>query len=1091
MRKSTILLASLAGFSSLALAVVPEVIDLPANFDAWNLNFKLPLEKLSTPENATPAIAPAAKPSKMRVIRKEGTDAKEYFVAAQKYHQGYTFVYEGGDITTYNINVKVDGDKVTISNLFNLEAQSTEWSVGVDYDIIGTYDASAGTITVPTSSNFEQATIAGTIGTYYTEVLACGTVTEDGKMAPADELVFKVVGDFEAITTDTSFGIMNYTNDGSTVYGAQTLYRGFYATLPTNEPKLVAFNDSYTFTDSFVGQGASGSFSVVNVSDADVDFFVECESDDDTFSADPEVGVIAPRTVQEINVNFLPKEVGEFEGMVAVQYDGLNSDPEPIEVFYQAVAIPTPDYSGAVKSGDFTFTTNIEFPFEMTTLEDGTQVARSTVNGQYGTSMLTIEFEVPEDNIGIFAWKGESVNASAETGYWYQNAGGYFIDNADAAAATYQMNASDDISNALEFAPGKHSVRFQYEGLYYSGNERNGLYVYDLELTNNLADADAVVIETPEVNFGNFMIKDENGVDGQASIVIRSKGLNTLKVNNISSTSENFVATKPSSEAGLLETIEIPVMFRATEAGKYEAELTIETTAGTVTANLNALARQMADFSSVVTEGADCVTLFSTDDSFPFEVEDGVAYNANSGEADDAYSTSWFQIDYTIPEGKVGYISWDGTLYASCPDPETAYWIGDQATIGITHPMLSGTKSVYPNETDASQNVFALDQSWASYLTSIPGNHSIRFAYIKNGDGIISEKDRLEISNFRIVVEDFPELAVEADQTEISFDEPIYVGDNRYLTAVVNLKNTGSSPMTVESVTSDHPFYGVIPENPYPVQWNNTVQVGVWFYPSEEGEFEGTLTFKTTSGDVDVHCYGSTKEAEGIILIGDVENQGYEWSSYDADGDGDSWNLGYNLWGQNPQWVHEGNECFGSTSYSYYQGAIEPDNWLISPEVYIPEDGAILRWYAASHHHERYAEHYSVYVATPEEIADPANLNNLKPVFSETLEPESADEWVERVVDLSDYADQGVCVLIRHHDCNGQYVLKVDDIFIYEMDKWDDVTGVNNVEGTLEAVSTETFDINGMRTRGLVKGVNIIRTTYSDGSVKTSKFIVK
>lgn len=1085
MRKSTFLITGLIGFSSLALAVVPEVIDLPANFDAWNLNFKLPLEKLRVPENATPAIAPAAKPSKIRTIRKEGTDAKEYFVAAQKYHKSYQFVYEGGDITTYPIDIKVDGDKVTFSKLFNLEAQSTEWSVGVDYDIVGTYDAAAGTITIPTSTNFEQATIAGTIGGYYTEVLAAGTVTPDNKMAPVDELVFNVIGDFEAITTDTSFGIMNYTNDGSANYGAQAIYRGFYATLPSNEPKLIAFNDSYVFDDSFVNQGTSNTFSVVNVSDAEVDFFVECESDDDTFSADPEVGIIPARTVQEIAVNFLPKEVGEFEGLISLQYDGLNTTPDPIEVFYQATAIPTPDYSAIVKSGDFTFSTNIEFPFEITTLEDGTQVARSTTNGQVGTSKLNVEFEVPEDNIGIFAWKGESVN----TGHWFMNAGGYFTDNADEANAIYQ-NGTEDITGSLEFAPGKHSVRFQYEGLYYIGDEKNGLYVYDLELVYTPAESDAVAIETPEVNFGNFMIKDENGVEGQKSLVIRSKGLNDLSVTNVSSTSENFVATKPSSTVGLLETIEIPVMFRTNEPGEYEAEITIETTAGNVTANVKALVRKMADFSTVVTEGSECVTGFSTDDSFPFEVENGVAYNANSGEADDVPTTSWFQIDFTIPEGKVGYLYWDGIQYPSMPDPGMNY-MGDYSQITISHPMTSGTKSIYADETNASQEAYTSDEFWAPYLTSVPGNHSIRFAYAKNGDGIISEKDRVEISNFRIVVEDFEEFAVEADQTEVEF-EPIYVGDNRYLTAVVNLKNIGSSPFTVEDVTADHPFYGVIPENPFPVQWNSTVQVGVWFYPSEEGEFEGTITFKTTSGDVDVHCYGSTKEAEGILLIGDVENEGYDWSGYDADGDGDGWYLGYNLWGLHPEWVHEGKECFGSTSYSYYQGAIEPDNWLFSPVVYIPEDGAMLRWYAASHHHELYAEHYSVYIATPEEIKDPKNLANLEPIFSETLAPESADQWIEHIVDLSEYANQDICVLIRHHDCNGQYVLKIDDIFIYDMDKWDSMnSGVNNVEGALKAVSTETFDLNGIRTRGLVKGVNIIRTTYSDGTVKTSKFIVK
>lgn len=1084
MRKSTFFLAGVIGLSAWAIPTEPDVIELPATFDAWNLNFKLPLEKLPAPEASAAAPARAARPSHMRTIRKEDSAAKEYFVAAQKYHKSYVFSYEGGDITTYPIDIRVDGDKVIISRLFNLEAQSTEWSVGVDYDITGTYDATSNTITIPTSSNFDNATVAGTIGTYYTEVLVAGTVTEDGKLAPQDQLVFQVIGDFEAITTDTSFGIMNYTNDGGTTMGTQALYRGFYATLPSDEPKLIAFNDSYTLSDSFVNQGTSSQFSVVNVSDTEVDFAIECESDDDTFSADPEVGTIPAHEVQEINVNFLPKTTGDFEGMVSLEYDGLDAIPEPIIVFYVATAIPTPDYSAAVKSGDFTFTTNIEYPFEITSIADGTQVARSTTNGSFGTSKLNVEFEVPEGHLGVFSWKGQSVN----TGYWYQNAGGYFIDNADEPAQTFN-GLEDDITGTLEFASGSHSVRFQYEGLYYTGDEKNGLYVYDLELVCTPAEADAVVLETPEVNLGNFMIKDENGIEGQGVLVIRSKGLNPLKVTNVTSSSDNFTVSCPSSQAGLLETIEIPVILRANEAGQYETEIFIETTGGNMTAVVKALVRRMADFSSVVTLGSEYVTSFSTNESYPFEVENGVAYNANSGEADDMATDSWFQIDFTIPEGKAGYITWDGVLNGSCPDPENAYWVGDMAYFEMTHPMTSGTMNVYPNESDASSNRIDSNEFWKSYLVSIPGNHSFRFCYSKNGDGIISEKDRLEISNFRIRVEDFREHDVEADTDEVIFERPIYIGEDRYLTATVTLKNTGSAPLEVLDCTADHPFYGVVPNGQ--IQFNQTTQVGVWFYPSEEGEFEGTITFKTTGGDVDIHCYGSTKESEGILLIGDVENQGNGWSLYDADRDGDCWNLGYNLWGLNPEWVHEGDDCFGSASYSFYQGAIEPDNWLISPVVTIPDDGAVLRWYAASHHHERYAEHYSVYIASPEEIQDAANLSSLQSVFSETLEADSADEWVENVMDLSDYAGQDITVLFRHHDCNGQYVLKLDDIFIYDMQKWSNVSGVDTVESAAEAVSTEIYDINGLRVRGLVNGVNIVRTTYSDGSVKTSKIIVK
>ncbi len=1083
MRKSTLLLSALIGCSTWAIASEPSVIEIPANFDAWNLNFQFPLEKLPLPENKVPSRKQSLIPGRLNTFRKDATGVTEYFAVAQKFHRSYTFMYDGGDIITYPIDIKVDGDQVTISKLFNLEAQSTDWSKGVDYDVTGTYDASTGTITIPTPSNFNNATIAGLIGDYYTEVLVAGTVTEDGKLVPKDNLVLKVTGDFEAISTDDHFGIMNYTNDGSTIYGTQALYRGFYATLPSNEPKLIAFNESYIFGDSFPNQGTSGTFSVVNVSDVDVDFVTEVESDDDSFSVNPEAGSIAPRSVQDFTVSFLPKETGEYEGMLMIEYDGDKESTEPIYVLYGANAVPTPDYSEIIKNGAFNFMTNIEFPFEMVNLADGTRAARSTTNGQFGTSKLTVEFEVPEGNLGVFSWKGESVNEN----YWYQNAGGYFIDDADEAA--FSATGTTTIDGSLEFAPGKHSVRFQYDGLAYTGNVKNGLYVYDLELVSSPADALAVVIETPEVILNNLLITDESGVSAEGRIIIRNKGLENLGVSSIKSSDSHFVASAPNVLVGMLETIEIPVIFNTLEPGEYNSEITIDTTAGIVTANVKVIVRKMADFTSVVTEGSECVTGFSTDASYPFEVENGVAYNVNSGEADEVATNSWFQIDFTIPDGKMGYIHWDGVSNGNIPDP-TNTWGGDYTYIEIHHPLVTGGLCAYGENADAGSTLFTNTSGWENYLTCVPGDHYVKFAFQKNGDGIISERDRVELSNFRIEIKDFKEFDVEADKTELEF-EPIYVGDNRYLTATVNLKNTGSNPLEIIDCTSDHPFYGVVPDNLFPVQWDKTQAVTVWFYPSEEGEFEGTVTFNTNAGPVDIHCYGTTKEAEGILLIGDVENDASDgWSFYDADRDGNCWSLGTALWYEMPEWVHSGVQCFGSPSWDQY-GAMAPDNWLFSPAVLIPEDGAMLRWYAAAHHHERYAEHYSVYITTPEQIANPDNLNSLEAAFSETLTAESADVWQERTIDLADYASENIIIAFRHHETDGQYVLKIDDIFVYEMDKWNTLTGVESVNSDANVVSTEIYDLNGLRKRGLMKGVNIIRTTLSDGSVKTSKIIVK
>lgn len=52
-------------------------------------------------------------------------------------------------------------------------------------------------------------------------------------------------------------------------------------------------------------------------------------------------------------------------------------------------------------------------------------------------------------------------------------------------------------------------------------------------------------------------------------------------------------------------------------------------------------------------------------------------------------------------------------------------------------------------------------------------------------------------------------------------------------------------------------------------------------------------------------------------------------------------------------------------------------------------------------------------------------------------------------------------------------------------------TAINNISNNSDAVSTELFSVDGMKISTAKNGVNIIKKTYSDGTVKTSKVIVK
>lgn len=48
-------------------------------------------------------------------------------------------------------------------------------------------------------------------------------------------------------------------------------------------------------------------------------------------------------------------------------------------------------------------------------------------------------------------------------------------------------------------------------------------------------------------------------------------------------------------------------------------------------------------------------------------------------------------------------------------------------------------------------------------------------------------------------------------------------------------------------------------------------------------------------------------------------------------------------------------------------------------------------------------------------------------------------------------------------------------------------TGINTPAAGTEIVKSETFTAGGIKTSGTVKGVNIMRTTHTDGSVTVKK----
>lgn len=1051
---------------------------IPEHIDPWNAQrqFDMNLLKDIIPEGAAKGKSKVEQPRKV-MTRADGVvvDTTKCFAVAKSYYKNSTFTYDGGEVLTYDIGIAVDGTKVTFTKLFNFSDPTDEFNTNSDYPVSGTYDPDAKTITIPTSTVFANATVVGELMGYYSAVLISGSVDKNGNISTDDNLVFHVEGDFDKIYTDQAFGVSMYTSNG-TSYGAYQLYRNFQLVKPKAGAELIKFDEIIDYGQIYANTKITKSVTVVNVGSDATDYVISLESDDNLFTTDSEFGTIAGHSAKEFSFTFSADKVGDYEGLATLEYEG--GDPMMIQL--SASVMPLPDYSKIVKNGDFTFTTNVDYPFDITQLEDGTTVARSTTNGNAGSSKLTVMFNVPEGKMGKFSWKGKNTNSM------YNALGGVFIDDLNTAAYIY--NGTDvDIANTVEMAPGSHTVIFQFDQYYRTSNPSDGLYVYDLDLQTEDLKADSAVLSTDTLNLGNFMI--ENGsATGTGYIEIINKGANDLTLKSATSDNAEITVGTNADPAKTLEKMSVPVILNVNSAGKRDAKVTLVTSAGTYTAHVIADVIDMPDFKSIVTEGADLMT-FSTNSQYPFIVEDGKAYNKSSQVVDHTATQSSFKVKFTIPEGKLGTLSWKGHVWGT-PMSEPDYASRDYGVVTVNKPNNFGMYYIWGNDRDASSDSTFLndDDIWADYLTCTPGYYEYEFSYVQGGDSKYYGKDRLEISDLSLHLIDLTSDNADLVDKTAKFDS-IYVGPNRFTKTYVRLRNVGSNYLKVLSVDSVGPFSGVVPADS--AEFNKTLEVELRFQPNAEGYYKDSLTIRTTGGDFKVECIGSTRSMDGIIYVGDFEDNGYGWTVYDANNDGETWDLGTNLWGEMPSYVHSGIQCLASVSKSYYLGSITPDNWALSPAITIPADGATLTYYIASFDPANPAEHYGLYII--DEKPNAYILNGLAPVYEETLIEENAelDGWALRKIDLTPYAGKTIYLLFRHYDCTGQYLIRLDDVFVYN--KGAEPTGIKGTisDGNGEVVSKEFYNASGVRLNHMQQGLNIVKTYYSDGTVKTDKVFNK
>ena len=272
----------------------------------------------------------------------------------------------------------------------------------------------------------------------------------------------------------------------------------------------------------------------------------------------------------------------------------------------------------------------------------------------------------------------------------------------------------------------------------------------------------------------------------------------------------------------------------------------------------------------------------------------------------------------------------------------------------------------------------------------------------------------------------------------------------------------------LENVTSPADIEGLTPSTKYEVQ----VQ-GV--YTDGTSQWTESTIFTTTDGlDVPTNLaiseithnsavatwegsqetynvrYRTPAKADVNFFEG-FENGLDAWTLVNTDGDSYNWQVidpetAFSN-GSLPRF--EGTYCVMSRSYS--GSALNPDQWMISPEI---EDlGGMLRYYVMDDG-ANYQETYRIYVCT----TGSTDIADFVPVTDDILTPNSAT-WTEQAVDLSAYAGQSGRIAFRHYNCTDQDFMFIDAIGIYANEvpagEWTVLEGVTS-PADIEGLDPET-----------------------------------
>ena len=410
---------------------------------------------------------------------------------------------------------------------------------------------------------------------------------------------------------------------------------------------------------------------------------------------------------------------------------------------------------------------------------------------------------------------------------------------------------------------------------------------------------------------------------------------------------------------------------------------------------------------------------FENDAAYPWRVfEDGERVYAKSGNAGVESSTSTITAEVEV-ESEGMMVRFD--LIARGEGYDATDW--DTCRLFVDGEMVMRYGSH--------------DEVWESFEYALtPGSHILQWQY-KKDHSTNPQGDYFAVDNVEIVEGTPVEPEVITEVAIEGFSSPLWGQHPNYNVTVPEGANYYISEIMWQYADDLNEDYGQLYEDEYFDNEYAEYNLLVRIYPNEGCVIADDAAALINGSTMAVDYYGNSifgyfyiyskayevspsvvdptpvpTEPVGPIwdFENDPENQG--WEFVDSDGDGRNWSWMVDWYGDYS--FHEGSGFIMSFSYENDYGPLTPDNWAITPEFEVPEDGLFTFWAQGQ---------------------DPDCPYEIFGVFLKEGENDwvqiGADDYTWGVdyqfeYDISAYAGRTVRMAIRHYNVTDMFELNVD-----------------------------------------------------------------